>query len=102
MAESLTAGVIGRRPACGLPERWLGRAASPAEMPESFIVDAVEAGIRGLAHTAGAAAPGSFFSPSVLSLVQIRKWLKNGADHDDLQCEFTGPLQSMYRLGDFF
>ncbi|ECS9636667.1 hypothetical protein DNA40_25165 [Salmonella enterica subsp. enterica serovar Schwarzengrund] len=90
MAESLTAGVIGRRPACGLPERWLGRAASPAEMPESFIV------------SAGAAAPGSFFSPSVLSLVQIRKWLKNGADHDDLQCEFTGPLQSMYRLGDFF
>ncbi len=65
MAGSLTAGVIGRRPACDLPERWLGRAASPAEMPESFIVDAVEAGIRGLAHSSG--------EPVVVVLAPLRR-----------------------------
>ena len=73
----------------------------PAEMPESFMVDAVEAGIRGLAHSAGKPVVvvlvplrrGHFFSPSGPSFQQVRKRLNNGVDHDNRQCEFTGPLR---------
>ncbi|WP_213081712.1 hypothetical protein, partial [Escherichia coli] len=56
--------------------------------------------IRGLAHSAGESvvvvlAPlrrGHFFAIR-FSLLQVRKRLHNGVDHDDLQCDFTGILR---------
>ncbi len=68
-------------------------------LPESFGVDAVEAGIRGLAHTAGepvvvvlVAASGTFFA--IISLASAgKKERDDGVDHNDRQCEFTRPLR---------
>ncbi|EFO2507396.1 hypothetical protein B6Q59_26765 [Escherichia coli] len=65
----------------------------------------VETGIRGLTHSAGepvvvVLAPlrgGAFFSPLGLSLLQVRKRLNNGVDHDDRQCEFTSLLRIFVR-----
>ncbi len=51
--------VVCRSGGCGDISREL-----PAEMPESFMVDAVEAGIRGLAHSTG--------EPVVVVLVPLR------------------------------
>ena len=72
----------------------------PAEMPESFMVDAVEAGIRGLAHSTGepvvvVLAPlrrGHFFRHHFSLQQQVRKRLNSGVDHDEQQCEFTGTI----------
>ncbi|HHM0240936.1 hypothetical protein ACJHYY_25655 [Escherichia sp. WS3202] len=87
--------VVCRSGCCGDISREL-----PAEMPESFMVDAVEAGIRGLAHStgepvecAGAAAPGHFFRHHFSLQQQVRKRLNSGVDHDEQQCEFTGTIQ---------
>ena len=88
--------VVCRSGCCGDISREL-----PAEMPESFMVDAVEAGIRGLAHStgepvecAGAAAPGHFFRHHFSLQQQVRKRLNSGVDHDEQQCEFTGTILS--------
>ena len=60
---SLTVMVTGRR--AGLWFAGAGAAETSAEMPESFMVDAVEAGIRGLAHSTG--------EPVVVVLTPLRR-----------------------------
>ncbi|CAM6489517.1 hypothetical protein ESFECK385B1_16125 [Escherichia fergusonii] len=96
--------VVCRSGCCGDISREL-----PAEMPESFMVDAVEAGIRGLAHSTGepvvvVLAPlrrGHFFRHHFSLQQQVRKRLNSGVDHDEQQCEFTGTIRLLSQPGDF-